>query len=790
MKTFLLLGATLGLAASAATVTPNISNRPPNPDEIGYRPAEGSAVRLNPPSFIWLHEKEAATYTIQWSPRADFAGAATAGNFVWNTYTHSAPLAPGKYFWRYRYTSKKGVASDWSVARSVVVPAEATPFPMPTRAQQRASVPVTHPRLFLRPDDLPRLRELAKGKGEAAKKFAEVRKAADRALAAGPTPEPTQRGSATDKENDEAVKYWWPNREQTQKACQEAEHIAFTWLITREPKYGEAARKWLLHLAAWDPDGPTNFRLNCEAGKVMLYRPARAYDWAWDTLTEADRAKVRAAMQRRISDAWKSGEVGYGTGHLSRPFSSHGNRVWHKVGESGVAFLGEVPEAEMWLDYAVNKFFGCYPVWADDDGGWHEGVSYWNGYMSKAVWWQQYAKSALGLDGLKKPFFAQIGDYPLYIAPPHSPNAGFGDLAYRPPSSSGLAFMEYYCRMGAALPGGHAAYWRWWLQQYNVKSEGGIFGFLYTANLPPLPAAQPPTNLPPSKIFHGIGVASLHSTLLESRDDVHFLMKASPFGTQSHGHNAHNTFQLNAYGEALLPACGYRDLHGSKFHYQWVHSTRAQNGVLVNGEGQLPHTAAPHGRISEELLTPAYDYICGDATAAYGGRLTRARRLVVFLKPDVLVLCDDLAAREPATFQFMLHGLKEFSVEATNAVLQLEQPKAGVAIKYLAPTPLAFRQWDGFTPKPKKEFPNMWHVEAGTQEKTAALGLLTVLLPHRAGQAVAWQAKRIESADALGVELQTAGRKIQIAFRKTGAPATAQWHGRSFTGPVLVEGAK
>ena len=91
------------------------------------------------------------------------------------------------------------------------------------------------------------------------------------------------------------------------------------------------------------------------------------------------------------------------------------------------------------------------------------------------------------------------------------------------------------------------------------------------------PAAKSPTDLPPSKIFHGIGVASLHTTLVDSRDDVHFLFKSSPFGSQSHGHNPQNSFQLNAYGEALLVANGYRDLHGSKFHYQFVHATRAQN---------------------------------------------------------------------------------------------------------------------------------------------------------------------------------------------------------------------
>ena len=137
---------------------------------------------------------------------------------------------------------------------------------------------------------------------------------------------------------------------------------------------------------------------------------------------------------------------------------------------------------------------------------------------------------------------------------------------------------------------------------------------------------RPPTDLPPSKVFRGIGVASLHTTLRDSRDDVHFLFKSSPFGTQSHGHNPHNTFQLNAYGEALLTTCVYRDLHGSKFHYQWAHSTVAHNGVLVDGQGQIPHTPAPHGQIVQARLTPEWDYVVGDATAAYGDRLVRYRR--------------------------------------------------------------------------------------------------------------------------------------------------------------------
>lgn len=768
----------LSCAVSMGATPPQVKNRAPKPDEIGYRPADGAAVRLNPPSFIWLHEPDAQTYAIQWARKKDFSDAQSSSGFQWNTYTHQAPFAPGTYFWRYRFVTKKGGVSTWSATRSVVVPSDAVAFPMPTRAEQKQRVPQSHPRLFLRPEDLPRLRELARGKE--AKDFAKLVADADRYIKAGPTPEPKEMGSARDKENDQAVKFWWPNREQASRACSEAETIAFVYLITQDRKYGEAARKWVMHLASWNPDGPTNFKLNCEAGKVMLYRPSRAYDWAWDALTPEDRVKFQAGMTRRAQDAWASGEITRGTGHLNKPFNSHGNRIWHKLAETAITLLGDVPEAEMWLDYAVNKFYSCYPIWADDDGGWHEGVSYWSGYMSKAVWWLQIAQSALGIDGLKKPFFAQVGDYPLYITPPGSPNSGFGDLAYRPPSSGIGGFMEYHIRMKGSQPdGGHAAYWRWWTETWQMKGEGGWLGFLYKAKLPPLPAAKPPTDLPSSKIFHGIGIASLHTTLLDARDDVHFLMKSSPFGTQSHGHNPHNTFQLNAYGEPLLMTCVYRDLHGSKFHYNWVHNTIAHNGVLVNGEGQIKHTAAPHGRIADARLTPTRDDIVGDATDAYGGRLKRFHRHVAFVKGDApfIVIYDDLVAAQPATFQFMLHALKPFDVDEKAAQLSVEQPKAGVTVRYLSPVPLAFRQWDGFEPKPKKPFPNQWHVEAGTRDKLDSLGMLTVIVPYRAGQRTDWKAERVETATTIGVRMTLGGKTTLVEFKKTAAATRAMLNG-------------
>ena len=120
------------------------------------------------------------------------------------------------------------------------------------------------------------------------KGFEPLLREAEKLLKSEPTPEPSVKGSIRDPQTR---KYWWPNREQTLKACMEAETLALAYLLTGEKRFGEAARKWILHLASWDPDGPTNFALNCEAAKPMLHRLPRAYDWAYDTLTEAEREK-------------------------------------------------------------------------------------------------------------------------------------------------------------------------------------------------------------------------------------------------------------------------------------------------------------------------------------------------------------------------------------------------------------------------------------------------------------------------------------------------------------------
>jgi hypothetical protein len=787
----LLIGASVLAEAgvSAAANTPKIENRTARLDEIGYRPADGSQAVMNPPSLTWIHEAGAATYVVQWGRTADFLDATTVPNLPFNTYTHNKALPPGTYFWRYRFATAAGAPSNWSLTRSFSVTTNSIEFPMPNRAELKERVPAGHPRLFVRPEGLASLRNAtdpANKNSEAARLFADLKASADKLIRSQPTPEPTVRGSIRDP-NTRAQ--WWPNRTQTEKACIEAETLAFVYLISEEPRYGEAARKWILHLASWDPDGPTNFKLNCEAAKPLLFRLPRAYDWAYAALTDADRATVRKVMLRRATDAWESGEVGKGAGHLNRPFSSHGNRTFHKLGECAIAFLGEIPDASLWLDYAVNKFFAAYPVWSDDDGGWHEGVSYWDGYQSKIVWWLDVAETALGIDGRRKPFFSQVGDFPLYVAPPGTPNIGFGDLSYRPMSSASARFLDYFVRyQPGKTPLAHAPYWKWWMDQWNTGRNEGSLGVLYAARQQQIPVAQPPVDLPQSKAFKGIGVASLHLTLTNSADDVHVLFKSSLLGSQSHGHNPQNSFQLNAYGEALLTTCVYRDWHGSPFHYKWAHSTRAHNAVLVNGEGQVPHSALSRGAIVDFDSSPDLDYVVGSAVEAYGGRLERARRSIAFVKPDLIVIFDDLVATNEATFQFMLHALQPFQVQEGGKRMTLKLPKASAEIQYLTSEHVVLRQWDGFDPAPEREFPNQWHIEAGTTRRLQRIQMLTAIVVSRGEipSPRSWSAERMESASAVGLHFRRGGQTKLVAFRKAHQAGSAALGSLLFDRPVAV----
>ena len=750
-------------------------DRTPGNMEYGYRPREGEVCHVTPPPFTWVRQRRAKTYEVQVTPSDDFEGprVTTFRGIVYNVYTPTATLKPGEYRWRFRYVAADGESSEWSRARAFRIDGEAKAFPFITPEQCRERIPKRHPRLMLRPEDVPKLRKRIERDEQLARVFDGVRKQADKLLDAELIPEPTIMASAHNPRNRE---HWWPNRVTTVKALNNACTLAFAYLMTDEAGYGRAARRWILHMADWNPNGVTNHVLNDEAAMPFLYLLSRAYDWAYEALSEEDRAKVRRVMKIRTRTAHA---VLRGLRLLNSPFESHNNRLWHWVGESAICFYDELEQAPEWLDYALNYGFAIYPVWGGLDGGWHEGANYWNSYVYRSLYWMDVARTALQFEPLTKPYYDHVGDFALYVVPPNAPVGGFGDLSHYPPGRGWRYTIEYFARRK------RNAYWQWWAEQKGGDHEGGIYGLLRLASGESM-RARPPKRLPTSKVFRGIGVAALHNTLLDAREDVAFLFKSSPYGGQSHGHNPQNSFILCAYGDELLSACVYRDEHGGKWHRTWAWSTHAHNAMLVDRKGQPKNSPAPLGKIVAFKTTRRADYLAGDAARAYAG-VRRYVRHVLFAKPETLVILDDVQTDRPATFQWMLHGLTEFDVDEKNATARLQRKNAGVHVAYLSALPLTFRQTSGYEPEPTRKFPTQWHLEAGTTEKRDRMLMLTVLCPHRGKDAPRISIERLETDTAIGCGIARGGKTCTVAFRKPGVTDRAKLGSLSFTDAAAIK---
>ena len=188
----------------------------------------------------------------------------------------------------------------------------------------------------------------------------------------------------------------------------------------------------------------------------MLFRPARAYDWAYDVLTEADRAEVPQGHapphQRRLGERRGATRRRPPQPALQQPRQPHlaqDRRGGHRLpGRNprgrNVARLRR--EQVLRLLPGVVRRRRRLARRRELLGRVHEQGRLVAAGRASPPWGSTASRSRSS---------RQVGDYPLYIAPPGSPNMGFGDLSFRPPSAGWGGFMEYFIRAGrAAEPDG------------------------------------------------------------------------------------------------------------------------------------------------------------------------------------------------------------------------------------------------------------------------------------------------------------------------------------------------
>jgi len=770
MQTYIMIAAVLVvLCAAAKAAELSVDDTSTGPGQWGFRPAEGAQSMRTPPPFAWRPQKGARRYSLQVARDEQFTEIQYQAEAIeFNVHCPPAAFPPGRYWWRFRFTDAKGNASDWSRPRAFTIAADAVEFPLPAREELLARIPDQHPRLFLRPEDLPRLRELAQGR--LAPQYKHMVAACDELMAdPPPTAEPPKYPEGMDRhrDQDEWREIWWGNRRCTIKLLNGAATLGFTYQLSGHEPYGQLARTLLMAAAEWDPAGSTCMRYNDEAAMPYNYYFSRTYTYINDLLTEDQKRTCREVMRIRGREMY----VLLNPRHLRAPYGSHANRAWHFLGEVGIAFHGEIAEADDWLWFVMNVFANVYPVWSDDDGGWHEGVGYWRSYITRFTWWADVMRHCFDIDAFDLPYFSKAGDYAMYLQPPGTFGGGFGDLNARQKAQHNRELMTTL----AAQAGN--PYWQWYVQQIGgAKPAFRYIGFMRGA-IPAVEPVSPAGVLPTSRLFKGTGLAVLNTDITDARGNVEVIFKSSPFATQSHGYESQNSFLLYAFGDRLFIRSGRRDQYGSPHHKQWMWQTRSTNCVTVNGKGQAPHSAEARGEIAEFHTSDAIDYLRGEAAGAYPENVKRFSRSILFIKPDLIVIHDRLRAETPSTFEWLLHTPVPMTINDQSDIT-VTSKNASCHAAIVAPTDLAVTHTDKFDPPPAARIKlTEYHLAAGTTEPAREACFVTILRPYRTGQTPQSSAalEPIEGGYLLNANTSR-GKAVILLRREDGPPLTgAGW---------------
>lgn len=723
----------------------------PVPDgSLKPSPAEGAETATNPPSFRWMPEPGAGSYTLQYSQNREFAGKSTIAveGLKLNMHHPAKTLKTGKWYWRYRVDGK---ASAWSSVRSFNIPKDAVEFVIPPVEEVLARIPKGRPRLFVSVENLDAVRQARFGDrkaiwGELAPK---IEAALDKPLMAEPVPYPDGKWD---------VEIWRVYLRDSRAMGDTIEHLAFGYLITGDRKYADAAKHHILHLTTWDPSGPSSFRYNDEAAMPIILSVSRAYDWIYDSFTPEERRKVVDMMRTRGTEVYNHLR---GMPYEADPYNSHATRVLKFLGQESISFLGEFPEAAEWFEYLTTIFACVYPPWGGTDGSYHEGPSYWSWYFGWALEFADALRSATGIDLHDKPFFRNTGYWALYCATPYSRMVPFGDGNS---GGIGVAQKTNLYRLSTVYKD---PYLRWYADSVTgSKLPNSLMMYLWHDDSV---TAKAPTDLPPSRAFPDAGVAAMHSRLGEPKEDAFLLLKSDPYGSVSHAYAEQNSFYLQAFGEALAISSGYYPWYASEHHKQWVWQTKAHNSILVNGEGQVTRSPSSRGRITESLFSPQFDYACGDAVKAYGGRLDRFLRHVVFLRPDCWVMVDELAAKEPSTYDWLLHSWEKPVVERDRVTVS--RGDARLLVQFAEPRKLNLSLTDQFTVPPENNLANQWHLTASTDRPSRQETFVTVLYPFKAGEEGSLpRIERIEKPGIRGVSLVSGEWEDMVLANRFEAP--------------------
>ena len=773
-------------------------------------PDDQKEMKVNPPGFTWMKNDDASNYDfVVFKGEEIYFNKKKINQCV---AVLEEPLPPDTYSWMVTYNDSLGNAFGRSKIRTFYIKEGLLALPMPDVSKLTEELKGTGTRLFLTSEVLGELRDAYTDKG--IEYFELCRTLADSALAQSPPTEP-----APYKDSVFEVSEWRRIYRPAKSGSANMVRMALIWKITDEKKYLKGAIDWLMNFSGWDPDGITSFRVpqasgfvgNTEASMPLLERMSMVYDWVRDELTTEEKQVILGSIQARGNQMLNRYQD---LRFMSEPWDNHTVRSLAFTGLAGLATLGDLQDAEKWLEYVIKCYLTSFPTWGGDDGGWSQGLAYSSTYNLYQTNFVEALSLCTDINMYNKPFFRNNGYFGLYCHPPYAERGGFGDGGDDNHSPKDIILTKRYAQ---AYKDPFLLWHAEHIQKNKTKknpnaslfSKGHLWQGYYmedvvsiltvsSQNLNPIS----PETLPPSRHFEDIGWVAMHSALGNAEKDVWMLFKSSPYGSFSHSHADQNSFQLNAYGESLIIDSGYYPWYGSPHQQLWSRQTKAHNAILINGRGQSTHSMEASGTIDRYEYCDGLTIVSGECAEAYNLPMREdviekweeylnepvpemdpeaqsVYRTVVFNHDENqpwIIIQDYMKAKSPTHFDYMLHSLEKMEIKKENQQLVIQKGKAVVDVYLLSSEALDFNQTNQFTVDPDESDagkPNQWHFSASNTEKVDELHFLTLMIPRTSN-----------AAQATVISLQ----QDNINGFQVGESKILSWSGKGEKGKFSIDG--
>lgn len=486
-----------------------------------------------------------------------------------------------------------------------------------------------------------------------------------------------------------------------------------------------AARKALVTMAAWETWVPPRFQRHgldtyYEAG-VITQRAAFGYDLIADELTAQEKENVAEAFWKQAIFPAVEEYFTY-----NRDPIAASNWMANSVGgaiAAAVATAGDTPSWETReapalakLEFAYEELLqGLFP----GDGSEAEPYGYEN-FAMQGISWGMSSLHALGIHPRATERMMQGFWWPYYTTVKPGMQLDTGDFNGHLTGLPGFAWGAEF----SGIPELRALYDSVTHLDLTRTAKAGENGHMLEEQLNaidvvccsgPPPAFKPP---PPSRVFPARGSAVLRSGW--DHDATVISLRVGPWF--NHEHHDEGSFQVAAFGNKLIDEAGYGSYYIDPHYPDYFTQAAGHNTVLIDGDPFSQMAFAPrywaafkYPHFTSHLLSPGLDYLAADLTPAYDGKLQKYERQFVFIKPDILIVHDEVSAPEKHVFTWLLHAPPDTKQTHAGASASIEAKAAHADVVAagsnaswsVADTPIPvtlFTDLDRQRIEPRKEF--------------------------------------------------------------------------------------